>query len=129
MPLLADYHEAPCGFGKLFSAGFLFCRLFLLRLLGWWLGDEALQEFGLLEFIADGKVVILAWPVHQLLEMVIAVFCRRHVRPIRDSGFSFLGTHGAIISQAFIGVLLPVSSLAAGLADIARAFSLAENHP
>jgi hypothetical protein len=52
---------------------------------------------------------------------------------IRGSDFSFLGACGVVISLAFVGVLPLVPSLVAGLiaglAGVARVFSLWENSP
>jgi hypothetical protein len=80
------------------------CRLFLLHLFGRQLGYEVLQKFALLGFVADGKAVILILRIHQLLEMVVVVLCRRPERPIRGSDFSFLGACGVIIPLATTGI-------------------------
>jgi hypothetical protein len=128
----AEDHEAPCGFGELFGGGFLFYRLyrlFLLRLLCWWLGDEALQEFALSEFVADRKDVILAWRVHQLLEMVVAIIYQQPRRTICGNDFSFIGTGGTVISLASVRVLPSAPSLAAWLTCVTWAFSLAKDRP
>jgi hypothetical protein len=82
---------------------------------GWWLGYEVLQKFTLLEFVVDGKAVILTHQIHQLLEMVIAVLRQR---PIHNSDFSFLGACGVIIPPASVAVLPSVPSLTVGLAGV-----------
>jgi hypothetical protein len=70
-------HEAYCQLRVIFSAGFLFCRfggLIWLRLLTWWLGDEAFQELASVEFVVDEKAMVLARRVHQLLEVVAPIY-------------------------------------------------------
>jgi hypothetical protein len=94
------------------------CWLFLLRLFGRRLGYEVLQKFTLLEFVADGKTMILIQRIHQLLEMVVAVLRRWPERPICGSDFSFPGACGVIIPPVSVGVLPSVPSLTVGLAGI-----------
>jgi hypothetical protein len=79
--------------------------------------------------VEDGKAVILAQRVHQLLEVVVVVLCRQPGWSIHGSDFSFLNACGAVISPMSIGVLLSVPSLPTGLIGVVLAFSLEENHP